>query len=534
MTKVTGRRHQGALLVGLVALFATAACTATPAPPPTVRVDRGIVATSVSASGKLASITEQNLGFPEGGQLEEVLVKVGDQVEAGQVLARLDDFELTQELKQSQAQLAQQQASLTKIRNGNSVAAAQADLDQAKKILDATQKQVSATNDSNKSATDRARVQLDFDKSALDRAERKLREDRADCNSDEDSSSTGTANTGAAPTGTANTGTASTGTTGGTTNAACDRIESDKAAVQDAKRAVVSSETSLDAAKERERVDASSGQLSIENAKQSILNAQNELDSAGSDRPADIDGQAAAVRDAQAAVAIAQRKVDDAALRAPVAGVVSAVNGVTGEFVGAASGATALAPGSTAGLPGISDPGAAAAGAGGGASAGGGAFIVLNGVESFQLVVPFEESDAARIAPGQPVEVAVDAVAGLTRPGSVLAVAPSGEEVSGIVNYNATIVLTESDPRLRDGQTAEASVAVESVDGVLRVPSAVVRTEGGRSVVTSPASGEATLSTPFEPGVVGDQFIEVKSGLNEGQEVLLPQAQVTAVAGPPN
>jgi HlyD family secretion protein len=527
MTKVTGRRHQGALLVGLVALFATAACTATPAPPPTVRVDRGIVATSVSASGKLASITEQNLGFPEGGQLEEVLVKVGDQVEAGQVLARLDDFELTQELKQSQAQLAQQQASLTKIRNGNSVAAAQADLDQAKKILDATQKQVSATNDSNKSATDRARVQLDFDKSALDRAERKLREDRADCNSDEDSSSTGTA--------TANTGTASTSTPPPEpTNPACGRIETDKSAVQEAKRAVVSSETSLDAAKERERVDASSGQLSIENAKQSILNAQNELDSAGSDRPADIDGQAAAVRDAQAAVAIAQRKVDDAALRAPVAGVVSAVNGVTGEFVGAASGATALAPGSTAGLPGISDPGAAAAGAGGGASAGGGAFIVLNGVESFQLVVPFEESDAARIAPGQPVEVAVDAVAGLTRPGSVLAVAPSGEEVSGIVNYNATIVLTESDPRLRDGQTAEASVAVESVDGVLRVPSAVVRTEGGRSVVTSPASGEATLSTPFEPGVVGDQFIEVKSGLNEGQEVLLPQAQVTAVAGPPN
>ena len=304
--------------------------------------------------------------------------------------------------------------------------------------------------------------------------------------------------------------------------------------MQDAKRAVVSSETALDAAQERERVDAASGQLSIENAKQSVLNAQNELDSAGSDRPADIDAQAAAVRDAQAAVAIAQRKVDDAALRAPVAGVVSAVNGATGEFVGAASGATALAPGSTAGLPGISDPGAAAAGAGGGASAGSGAFIVLNGVESFQLVVPFEESDAARIAPAQQVEVAVDAVPGLTRPGTVLAVAPSGEEVSGIVNYNATIVLTESDPRLRDGQTAEASVAVESVDGVLRVPSAAVRTEGGRSVVTSPASDSTTLSTPFEPGVVGDQFVEVKSGLNEGQEVLLPQAQVTAVAGPPN
>ena len=52
MTQVRGRRRRAVPWVGLAALLARAACTTTSAPPPTVRVDRGIVATTVSASGK--------------------------------------------------------------------------------------------------------------------------------------------------------------------------------------------------------------------------------------------------------------------------------------------------------------------------------------------------------------------------------------------------------------------------------------------------------------------------------------------------
>jgi HlyD family secretion protein len=533
MTKGTARRRRGALVLGLAAALATAACTSTPAPPPTLRVDRGDVTTTVSASGKLVSVSEQNLGFAEGGRLAEVLVKVGDQVQPGQILARLDNFALTQALEQSRAQLAQQQAALDKLRNGNSVEAAQANVEQAQKILDATEEQVDATNDANRSATERARVQLDFDRSVLERAERRLKEDREDCDEDDSTEaeeSTDESAEGGSDQETGSTGTTSTtSSTGGATSAACQQVETSKAAVQDAKRAVISSETALDSAQERERVDAASGKLSIENAKQSVLTAQNELDSAGTDRPADIESQSAAVQDAQAAVALAERKRDDAALRAPVAGVVSAINGAVGEFVGPAAGATALAPGSTARLPDVSAGASAPIGGGTGAPSGGG-FIVLNNVDTFQLVVPFEEADAARVGPGQQVEVSVDAVPDLTRPGTVLAVAPTGAEASGIVNYDATIILTESDPRLRDGQTAEAAVTVETRQGVLRVPSVAVTTDGNGTHVTSPGS-DGPRATPFDAGLAGDRYTEVLSGLNEGQEVLLPQGDVPAAAG---
>jgi HlyD family secretion protein len=542
------RRGRGARWVVLAAVLATAACSGTTAPPPTVRVDRGIVKASVSASGSLVAITQQKLGFTSGGKLAEVLVKVGDTVAPGQVLARIDDFALRQTLDQKQAALDQQQAALDKITNGNSVEAADATLKQAKEILDATQEQVDATKAADASATDRARKQLDFDRSVLDKAQAaqaQLRADSAACGSPAPTTTSKPATPPPPPAGPLGLGHSSnptdTASTPLTTNPACDRITADKSAVQDAQRTVLASATALDSAEQKENVDAASGRVSIENARQSVVTAQNNRDSAASDRPADTDSQAAMVRDAQSAVAVAQADLDNAVLRSPVAGVVSSINGTVGEVVGNASGTTALAPGSDARLPGVADTSGAgsAAGAGAGAaatSAGSGAFITLDDVDTFQLVVPFEESDASRLAANQRVDVTVDAVPGLTEPGTVLAVSPTGVQSSGIVNYYATVVLNQSDPRLRDGQTAEAAVVVDSVEGVLRVPSAAVRTEGGRTVVSTPGPNGAATTTPFGAGRVGDQYTEVQSGLKEGQEVLLPQAQVSAsppAGGPP-
>ncbi|GAA1319872.1 efflux RND transporter periplasmic adaptor subunit [Pseudonocardia xinjiangensis] len=547
MSRTTRRRTRVTLSVAVLAVVGATACTAEQPPPPTLRVDRGTVATSVSASGTLVAITEQNLGFPQAGKLAEVLVGVGTRVEPGQVLARLDDFALRQTLEQRHAGLAQQQAQLAKIRNGNSVEAAQATLEQAEKILDATEDQAEATNNANYSATDRAEKQLEFDRKVLDQAEHRLEADKRACGSGPPKTTTppppvssqpapaekpssGLLGTGGSQSATADAAPAGsqTGSGGGlVANPACDRIPADKQAVTDAKRVVLSSETALDTAEQRQNVDEAAGRLSIENARQSVVTAKNEVDSAGSDKPADTSAQEAAVRDAEAQVALAQRDVDNTVLRAPVAAVVSAVNGAEGEYVGAATGTTALAPGSSAALPEIAATSGGGAGGGAGAAPGGGAFIVLNNIDSFQLVVPFEESDAARVAANQRVEITVDAVPDLRAPATVLAIAPSGNSTTGVVRYYATIVLTENDDRLRDGQTALADVMVQSVDNVLRAPSAATRTDAGRLVVDVRGPDGAPVPTPFQAGLVGDEYTEVVSGLTEGQELLLPQGQST-------
>ncbi|OZM79722.1 efflux RND transporter periplasmic adaptor subunit [Pseudonocardia sp. MH-G8] len=555
MSRTTGRRRRAAYAIGALVALATTACTAEPPPPPTLRVDRGEVATTVSASGTLAAISEQNLGFPEGGKLVEVLVGVGARVEPGQVLARVDDFELRQTLEQEQARLAQQQAELDRATGGNALNATGRTLDQAKEILEATEKEVSETNEANRSATGRARKQLDFDREVLDRAEDTLRRTKSECNSgddDEDPAPTRTSES-AAPEepsteGEMETDEGSSGSDSGsdensdedsddentqvrgasyavpTQTAACDRIATEETAVESAERSVIASETELDAAKHREDVEAAGGQVSIENAKQSVVTAENDRGTAQVDNPSDVDGAQALVREAQAAVAIAQRNVDNTVLHAPVAGVVSVINGKVGEYLGAASGTTPLAPGSTAALPGGTNLASGDSGGGSSTAPGGGAFMVLNNIDSFQLVVPFEESDASRVAVNQPVEVTVDAIPDLRAPATVLAIAPSGDPSSGIVEYYATIVLREgSDPRLRDGQTALADVAVESVGNTLRVPSAAVRREGGGTVVDVRGSDGQAVPTPFHAGVAGDEYTQVLSGLRDGQELLLPQ-----------
>ncbi len=76
----------------------------------TAQVSRGDLVVSVSGSGTLSPASEVDLGFETGGYLDKVLVEVGDRVQEGDVLARLetDDLELAvakADIKAREAQL---------------------------------------------------------------------------------------------------------------------------------------------------------------------------------------------------------------------------------------------------------------------------------------------------------------------------------------------------------------------------------------------------------------------------------------------
>lgn len=149
---------------------------------------------------------------------------------------------------------------------------------------------------------------------------------------------------------------------------------------------------------------------------------------------------------------------------------------------------------------------------------------MLNNINSFQAVVPFEESDAAKVAPNQAVNVTFDAIPDLQLPGTVLSIAPNGVNISGVTNYYATVLLTQTDPRLKAGQTAEANVITNALNNVLVVPNSAVINSGGHSYVDVPGPNGAPTRQQFTPGAVGDHNTQVLGGLSEGQHILLPQA----------
>ena len=68
-----------------------AAQTASGSDVQTAVVQRGDLIVSASGTGTLIAQTDATFGFETSGQVTEIYVKVGDQVEAGQVLAQVDD-----------------------------------------------------------------------------------------------------------------------------------------------------------------------------------------------------------------------------------------------------------------------------------------------------------------------------------------------------------------------------------------------------------------------------------------------------------
>lgn len=73
----------------------------------TSAVRQGNITISATGAGTVIPAQEVNLSFPNNGVLTEILVQVGDNVQAGDVLARLDDTAAQEALANAELQLAQ-------------------------------------------------------------------------------------------------------------------------------------------------------------------------------------------------------------------------------------------------------------------------------------------------------------------------------------------------------------------------------------------------------------------------------------------
>lgn len=105
----------------------------------TVPAEAKNVTLRINASGKVVPIQSVNLSPKTAGVLVNLLVEQGDKVEAGQIIARMDNADLQAQLIGSKARLAQAQAELDKARTGSrpeQIAAARARLAGAEAQLD--------------------------------------------------------------------------------------------------------------------------------------------------------------------------------------------------------------------------------------------------------------------------------------------------------------------------------------------------------------------------------------------------------------
>jgi HlyD family secretion protein len=259
----------------------------------TMTVKLGTLTQSLNATGSIAAADNTVLNFKTSAPVTEVLVKVGDQVQAGDTLAHAETTALDVQVRKAQISLTQAQNSL------NELTAKPRDIDIkiAKADIQAAQASLSSASETGSSDNDVqiAKYKEEIAKNQLWQAQlnRDMSNDKSNPNAQ---------------------------------NAYSSQIQSDSSLAQ--------SQTSIDIAGANYDSTASNGpnQSSLGSANAQLVSAQASLDSllAG---PNDKEVRQAqiAVETAQITLDAAKQAVEDATLKAPFSGVVAEVNIVPGE-----------------------------------------------------------------------------------------------------------------------------------------------------------------------------------------------------------
>ncbi len=163
-----------------------------------------------------------------------------------------------------------------------------------------------------------------------------------------------------------------------------------------------------------------------------------------------------------------------------------------------------------------------------------GALAVIYDLSYLKLEMNISELDLSKIAEGQKVDITADAIPGQVFEGKVDRVSINGTTTNGFTTYPATILL-EDYGGLNPGMNVSADIVVERVENALSIPASAV--QRGDTVLVplegclSPDGASVIDPTKMEERTVtlggGDgEYVEITSGLSEGDTVLVPlQAQ---------
>lgn len=147
--------------------------------------------------------------------------------------------------------------------------------------------------------------------------------------------------------------------------------------------------------------------------------------------------------------------------------------------------------------------------------------VLLGDLTEMFVEVSLDEADVGMIQVGHAANVTVDAFPEEVFRGSVSRVDPQAVTEQNVTTVLVTVRLDESDPRLKPGMTATCEFIIGRAEDVLTLPNLAVQQHRGEATVLL-RQGEEGVPTPVEVGLVGDNLTEMRSGVKEGTEVVLP------------
>lgn len=151
--------------------------------------------------------------------------------------------------------------------------------------------------------------------------------------------------------------------------------------------------------------------------------------------------------------------------------------------------------------------------------------IDLPDLSSMIIKTRVREVDLFKVAVGKNVAIGVDAYPQLSFVGTVssigvLALSDMGR-ASDEKYFEVRIALNESDPRLRPGMTARAVIQAQEAQDVLTIPVHSVFNDHAQNYCYILKPGQGYEKRHIALGISNDQWVEVKSGLDEGECICL-------------
>ncbi len=147
--------------------------------------------------------------------------------------------------------------------------------------------------------------------------------------------------------------------------------------------------------------------------------------------------------------------------------------------------------------------------------------VTLTDLHALELTVNVAEVDIRKIAVGQPVQIAVDALPDTTFSGEVAQIAPATTSQQGVVNYPVTIRLTSEDlSGVRAGMTAVATIRTGDAEAGWLVPSTAIRERNGQTMVLVLRNGQPTPIAVTRGEVQGEWTVVYSPDLRAGDEAV--------------
>ncbi len=472
----------------------------------------GTISQEVSETGQVKKGDKINLSFKSAGQIESIYIEVGQEVNTGQILAKLETSKLEIQLKEAKSALIIAQAKLDKLLTGSSIQeikVAQTKVDNEETDLkiaeqnldDAYQDALNVLQDSflktynAQNSVDTVQrnyfTENNQEGIVVREEEEKIRAAVFQIKSSLDTiKETGLDQD---------------------IETALSQVKDELADISDglkvireicemvAYRDLVSSVDKTSLNTERDNIndvltDIVNAQQTIIAKKLAVITAQGELQKAKDDlslltapaRQEDITLYEAQLDQVQAQVDILENQIEDTNLRSPVKGQIAKIEKRTGEITQSQNTIITLLP---------ADP--------------------------FKIEVDIYEEDIVMVKINNPVDIFLIAFPDATFPGRIISIDPAEKLIEGVVYYKVIIIFEETPEGVRPGMTADLIIKVNWKENVLIIPEDAIEEKNDQQIVKI-FENEVIEEKEIKTGLLGsDDMIEVISGLEEGQQVIL-------------